>query len=319
MNEAKGTLLVTGATGFLGSEVVRLASSSGWQVRALVRGEAHAFGEDVEIVRGTVDDTASLTRACVLHAAGLAHVFGPAAKDFARFLAVNAAGTENVVRAAVALQVPRVAVVSSVAVYGQHGGQVPDETFPCRPEGAYAESKFLGEQRALERAAGSEVRLSILRMPTLYGEGDRGNVARLIAALEKGRFAWAGDGSNRKSLIYKEDAARACLTAAEQGPMGMAIFNVPAHTPTMREIVNTICSELGKRPPHLSIPAGALRIAVKAARFLGDRGKLEERLEKFLRDDVYDSSGFQGAFGHPALRPLEEGFRREIASMRSRA
>ena len=57
--------------------------------------------------------------------------------------------------------------------------------------------------------------LTILRLATLYGEGDPGNVGRLMRTLDRGRFLWIGDGSNRESLLYRGDAARACMAVAE--------------------------------------------------------------------------------------------------------
>ena len=70
--------------------------------------------------------------------------------------------------------------------------------------------------------------LTILRLATLYGEGDPGNVGRLIRTLDRGRFLWIGDGSNRESLLYKGDAARACMAVAERPASGINIYNVSA-------------------------------------------------------------------------------------------
>lgn len=74
-------LMVTGASGFLGSEIVRLAHSSGWRVRAFDR-DRRIQPDGVEIAKGDIADREVLRRACkgasaIIHAAGLAHVFGP--------------------------------------------------------------------------------------------------------------------------------------------------------------------------------------------------------------------------------------------------
>ena len=84
-----------------------------------------------------------------------------------------------------------------------------DENTPCNPVGPYALSKYNAELRAIEIARVSGMALAILRLATLYGEGNPGNVGRLMRALDRGRFLWIGDGSNRKSLLYRGDAARA--------------------------------------------------------------------------------------------------------------
>ena len=67
------------------------------------------------------------------------------------------------------------------------------------------------------------VDLTILRMATLYGEGDPGNVARLMRAIDLGRFIWIGNGMNRKSLLHKEDAARASLEVAKTPASGIQV------------------------------------------------------------------------------------------------
>ena len=73
--------------------------------------------------------------------------------------------------------------------------------------------------------------LTILRLATLYGEGDPGNVGRLMRKLDRGRFLWIGDGSNRKSLLYKGDAARACMAVAERPASGITISSTFLHLP----------------------------------------------------------------------------------------
>ena len=66
--------------------------------------------------------------------------------------------------------------------------------------------------------------LTILRLATLYGEGDPGNVGRLMRTLDRERFLWIGNRRNRKSLLYKGDAARACMAVAERPASGINIY-----------------------------------------------------------------------------------------------
>jgi len=309
-------ILITGASGFLGSEILRLALASGWKVRALVRSWENE-GKDVEIVCGDITDLDVVRRACenvsaVVHTAGLAHVFRPRKKDLARLLRVNENGTATVARAAVELGVPKVVVTSSVSVYGVYTGSECDETEPCHPQSYYAMSKLLAEQRAMELMANSQCSLGILRLATIYGEGDRGNVSKLISALDKRRFIWPGDGLNRKSLIYKEDAARACLRALEDVNPGVNIFNVSAQPVTMREIVLAVCQALGRPVPHLVIPTASLKAVTTIARTLGDPGQLGRRLEKFIRDDVYSNAKFTNTFNFFPITPLIDGISKEV-------
>jgi len=314
--------MVTGASGFLGSEIVRLARTAGWRVRALVRNPRKQV-EGIEIIQGDIADSLVLRRACegvsaIVHAAGLAHVFGPEAKDPTRFNAVNEAGTGNVVDAALESGVPHIVLVSSVSVYGSYSGAKCNETVPCHPQGPYAISKWRGELKATERITRGRGSLTILRFATIYGEGDRGNVAKLIGALDRGRFIWPGSGLNQKSLIYKEDAARACLRALEYTVSGTEIFNVSAQSATMREIVSAICQALGRPIPRLGIPSVLLKAAEAMSRRMGDPGQLGQRLQKFIHDDVYDGSKFEATFDFWPAISLSEGMRREVNFLRAR-
>lgn len=316
MTPLSSTILITGASGFLGSEILKLALASGWKVRALVRSWENK-GKDVEVIQGDITDPDVVRKACenvsaVVHAAGLAHVFRPRETDLDRFLRVNEMGTANVARAAVELGVPKVVVTSSVSVYGVYSSAECDETEPCHPQSHYAMSKLLGEQRAIELMKNSQCSLGILRLATIYGEGDRGNVSKLISALDKRRFIWLGDGLNRKSLIYKEDAARACLCALEDINPGVNIFNISAQPVTMREIVLAICEALGRPVPHFVIPAACLRAATTIARTLGDPWQFCRRLEKFIQDDVYSSAKFANTFNFFPVTSLIDGICKEV-------
>ena len=218
---------------------------------------------------------------------------------------------------AVEAGVPHAVLVSSVAVYGSSAGTQCDETVPCHPKGPYAISKWQGELRAIERAAKGKMSLTILRFATIYGEGDRGNVAKLIGALDRGRFIWPGSGQNQKSLIYKEDAARACLATLGRSVSGAEVFNVTALPVTMREVVSTICQALGRPIPRLRVPSAFITAAWAMSRCIGDPGQLGQRLKKFIHDDVYDGSKFEATFDFCPAVSLAEGMRREVNFLRT--
>jgi nucleoside-diphosphate-sugar epimerase len=160
--------------------------------------------------------------------------------------------------------------------------------------------------------------LVILRFATIYGEGDRGNVSKLIDALDRGRFVWPGSGENQKSLIYKQDAARACIRALEHQSAGIDIFNVSAPPTTMKEIVEAACQALGRRVPRIGIPLPLLKTAGAICRTIGDPGYLDQKLRKFIHDDVYSSDKFEAAFAFSVAVSLAEGMRREVECLKGR-
>jgi len=205
-------------------------------------------------------------------------------------------------------------VISSVSVYGPYTQGIYDENTPCNPVGPYAVSKHNAELRAIQIARESGMALTILRLATLYGEGDPGNVGRLMRALDRGRFFWIGDGSNRKSLLYKGDAAHACMAVAERHASGINIYNVSAPACTMRDIVDGLAKALGKKPLPFRIPASIAMSASKVLSWFPYKrlSGLHATIQKWLAEDVYDTRRFEEAYGFQTKTSLEDGLKREV-------
>lgn len=285
-------LLLTGAGGFVGAAVHGEALRRGLTVRAPSRPE-------VDILRPETLAPAMEGVTTVIHAAGAAHAFQRTPATDAWLLRTNVDGTRNVVAAAREAGVAHVVLVSSVAVHGD-------------PSDAYARSKTAGERAAEEEAAGA-LTLTTLRLATVYGEGDPGNVLRLVRAIDRHRFVWIGRGENHKSLIHRDDAAAAIVTAAAARAGGA--FDVAAPPVTMREVVTTIARTLGRWVPRL--PVGR-ETALFAAR-LFRAAALERTLAKWYADDAYDAAPFCRRFGFTPAVGFAEGIAREIAWYRRSA
>ena len=316
-------VLVTGGSGFFGAAIVRATQKAGYEVVSIDR-QLNTLHEGVRIVVADIANLPVLKNAfkgafAVIHAAGLAHVFGPDAKRADLFEAINERGSDTVMDAALSAGVQKIVLVSSVSVYGQYGGTCCDETQLCSPRGAYALSKWRAELRSTHRVGSGPASLSILRFATIYGEGDRGNIARLILALKRGRFIWPGAGLNSKSLIYKDDAAQACVLALEDLRPGVNIFNVSTSVATMQEIVRSICDALGRPVPQLRIPENLVRLLLATCRRANRAGQITSALEKFIHDDVYSAKKYQEAFGFQPSVSLSEGIQREVADLYTRA
>jgi nucleoside-diphosphate-sugar epimerase len=243
----------------------------------------------------------------VIHAAGLAHRRGAAAHDAAEFERVNVRGTETVARAAAAAECRRLILVSSVSVYGG-GSPAKSESSPCRPASPYACSKLAGEEIAAAVAENAGMEFAALRMATLYGPGDPGNVGRLFDAVARRRFVWIGDGSNAKSLVHVDDAANACVGAARREPWpGSGAYNVSTPPASMRHIVASMAAACGRRPPTLRAPAWLVRRLAA--------GAWREALDKWLADDIYDGSLFSARFHWWPMMSLHEGLNRQAIAL----
>ncbi|MBP7528035.1 MAG: NAD-dependent epimerase/dehydratase family protein [Syntrophorhabdaceae bacterium] len=302
-------VLITGANGFLGSTVVRRALDSEIPFCATDLHELPRIPGTTYVRSDILSAPGPLPKGLtsVVHTAGLAHIFDSTQAQNAPFHSVNVTGTVNVLEAAVQAGVEHFVLVSSVSVYGPFTEGIYDEDVVCSPVGPYASSKYEAEQRAQEIAGKAGMALTILRLATLYGENDPGNVGRLVRSLDRGRFIWIGTGTNRKSLLYKGDAARACLMVASRPASGVKVYNVSAPPCTMREIVDGIGAALGKRPFPVVVPAA---LALFLSGMLSSN--LHKTIEKWLSEDIYDTSRFNEAFGFQTMTSLREGLRLEV-------
>jgi nucleoside-diphosphate-sugar epimerase len=292
-------VLVTGANGFVGRSIVSELSKGADELILLdriVSREAERPG--VKFVEADISRPIDPTGLdignidMVIHAAGLAHQFGPVSRE--TFWKVNVDGTANVAGLAAESGARHMVLISSVSVYGkpEEGISLRAEDAECKPEGPYAESKFESEKIASQISEKKGLPLTILRLATVIGEGDRGNVARLIRAIDKKTFIWIGKGENRKSLVHKDDVARACIAAMNCDHTGMRIYNVSAQPLTMKEIVSSIAESLKKKEPRIAIPPALLRAGFRMNSATLGVEKIERisgTLEKWLSDDSYSA------------------------------
>ncbi|HEV7645455.1 MAG TPA: NAD(P)-dependent oxidoreductase [Pyrinomonadaceae bacterium] len=317
-------ILVTGGTGFVGKAIVSELAKGGHDIYTCAKSTQpqlpelpNYFSVDISSRESVEESAGKLTAIdCVIHSAGLAHQF-KAPKDPQAFTRINVEGTRNIAQMAADKEIKNFVLVSSISVYGDGKPNPTDEDYPCRPTGSYAVSKYEAELAAREVCEANNIALTILRLATVYGEGDVGNVLRLIKLIDSGKFFWTGKGENGKSLIFSEDAARACRIAAEKQLPGINIYNVTDTPHTMREIVAEIARQLGKKIPGIIIPAALIKSALGAAGILPVVGKrargLAETLKKWRSDDVLAGGKIERELNFSAETPLAEGIKKEVA------
>lgn len=316
--------LITGATGFLGSEIARQFDAHGVDIVTTGRAKRAALPgyRSCDLTRS--DDLESLVTGigCIVHAAGLAHLFKSPEENHPSFFDVNVSATENLAMAAANASVDHFVHISSVSVYGGWDPGLVTEESACHPMDEYARTKYEAERRLISLARRNGMQLTILRLATIYGEGDPGNVARLIRAIDQGGIFWVGRGENRKTLIHREDAARAIMVAAQRPDSPrIEVFNVAAPAIRMRELVETLASATGKKIPRAGIPKAFIEPPLRLAHLLfPGNARFTKRLiifQKFLRNEAIDGRKFTRVFDFGPFVDPAEGLRREVAWFRS--
>ena len=324
-------ILILGASGFLGRAISAEFAEGGSEVFTASRGQAansdgrRHFQIDVA-ERETLKRIENLRAVdTVIHAAGLAHRFGRTDAD--AFERVNALGTENAAQTAAQMGVRHFIYISTVAVYGNANRNAANrspvnEAAICQPRGAYAASKYAGEAAARRICGENGIDLTVLRPATIVGEGDPGNLTRLIRLVDKNRFVWVGAGDNLKTLIYKKDVARAVRLAANTSTGGapLRIYNVAAQPIRMREIVSEISNVLGKKIPNVSLPGKLAVETLEAAWRLSGSNKLErlaDTARKWISDENFCALKIRSELGFEPLTTAREAVGRQAEFYKS--
>ena len=261
MND-KDKVLVTGASGFVGSAVARCLIEAGFSVRALVRNKsprAHLSGLDLDFCEGDLRDRQSLERAL----AGMRYVFHVAAdyrlwaRDPSEIFAANVEGTGNLMEEALRTGAERVIYTSSVATLGLRAdGTAADESVPLNEEqgiGAYKRSKIAAERLVEAMVAERKLPAVIVNPSTPIGPRDvrPTPTGRIIVEAAKGRIpAFVDTGLN---LVHVDDVADGHLAALRYGKIGQR-YILGGQNVLFSQMLADVAGLVGRRPPRIRLP-----------------------------------------------------------------
>jgi dihydroflavonol-4-reductase len=261
MSLSPGLCLVTGATGFVGSALVRALLGAGLGVRVLARPNSdrrNLADLSVEVVEGSLEDAPSLARAV----AGCRYLFHVAADyrlwvtDPAPMFRANVEGTRVLMSAALDASVDRVVYTSSVATLGLVPDGSADEETPSNAEdmiGPYKRSKFQAEEVVRDLVTRRGLPAVIVNPSTPVGPRDRRPTPTGRLILEAARGHMPGYVETGLNIVHVDDVAAGHLVAAAMGRVGER-YILGGENMSLEEIIAEAARATGVQPPRLRVP-----------------------------------------------------------------
>lgn len=326
-NNRRPTILVTGATGFLGGALTRTLLLHGYRVRALGRNphrhaQLQALGADTRWV--DLRNRSAVQNACVgvdavVHAGALSSLWGRA-RDFH---AINVEGTRHVVDGCVAHRIRRLVHISSPSVVFDGRDQsnaTEDVAYPRRFTSVYAATKKRAED-VVRAAARQGLETVTLRPKAMFGPGDTALLPRLIRAAAAGRLAQIGNGENRVDLTYVENVVHAILLSLESPSAPGRTYTITnAEHPKLWDVVRRVLAHQRMNRTLRTVP---IPLALVAASLLEARARFDGREPALTRYSVlvlartqtYDISAARRDLGYEPIIGVDDGLERSLHAM----
>ena len=263
-------ILITGATGFIGSQLSETLANSGHEVRCTARSLAPNSSTAREVVTcdlESADNLDHLTMGCdaMIHLAGRAHVMSddPATSESLYFSA-NVAVTKKLAESAARTGVKRMILMSSVKVNGE--STTIDSPFTPRdtpnPQDPYGKSKTQAEQALWNVASTSGLEGVVIRPPLVYGPGVRANFASLIGIVNRGLPLPLASIHNKRSFVSIDNLID-CITTTLQSlnAAGQTFLVSDGNDLSTPQLIRSIASALHKSPNLIPFPTALLKLA----------------------------------------------------------
>ncbi len=309
------TILITGASGFVGNALRSKFQNSGISYITALRRFCNNQNEFKNIVIGEISSQTNWKSAldnvkCVIHLAARVHVMKEISlSPLAEFRRINVEGTRNLAQQAVEAGVKRFIYLSSIKVNGE---STPPNTYfssndSVNPQDPYGISKWEAEQALHQISAGTGLEVVIIRPPLIYGPNSKGNFASMLKWLRRGVPLPFGNINNQRSLVSLENLCDLILQCTVHPAAAGQTFMVSDNDDlSTTELLTRTASAMGIKPNLFNVPQKLLELSTT---LLG-QSDLSQRLFGSLQVDI---SKTRDMLNWKPLISVDEGLKRAVS------
>lgn len=337
------TVLVAGATGFIGRHLVNGLYSQNTKVLALARNAANVAGlavndqvvgivrdltqagsladvlRDVDVVYHLASEGEGSKVTRVLSSSTRKHVNAEDSRD-----SVSIRGTRKLLDAAVTMGVKEFIFFSSVKAMGEADSTCQDENANASPVSVYGQVKLEAEGLVLDAGKRHpELHVCILRLPLVYGLDNNGNIPQMIAAVDRRLCPPLPEIWNKRSMVHVSDVVQAALLATgNPAANGQVYIVTDGQVYSSRELYVKICQALGRRIPSWCLSVSLWRGLAKVGDLIGwMQGQPfvfdSKALQKLFGSAWYSSDKITRELGYRPTRTLDDGIKEMVAAYRA--
>jgi dihydroflavonol-4-reductase len=319
-------IAITGATGFLGSNLTKSLQLAGHTIHALVRDEQKMIGliEPDYFVVGDINDHEALTKLftgvdAVIHTVSNFRVVKGADESYYK---TNQAGTKSALKIARDCGVKRFVHTSTIGVHGDVKHTPAKENSPLNPGDLYQSTKLLAEEACHKYAEEGAMEIIIVRPTSQYGPGDF-RMLKMFRMIKNQRFLLIGPCREYFHAVYIDDLVRGYQRILDTKDLNGQIFFIGGERYlSLREYIHTAARALGVKKPYIQIPYWPMYFAgwlcEVVCKPLGIEPPLHRRRIKFFKNNrAFNISKAKRVLGYAAQVELDEGMRRTVDWYRS--
>ncbi len=307
-------LLITGATGFIGSHLLPILRAQDYQITATSRREISLDKikmVQIEQIDGLTDWSYPLSGVeVVIHLAARAHILKDTAADReAEFFQVNTQGTINLVKQAITAGVKHFILISSIGAMATLSPEKLNERSSSHPDTPYGRSKKAAEEGLIELANQSTMNWTILRPTLVYGPGNPGNMERLIKLVKLGLPLPLGGIKNQRSFLYVGNLVEAIAVIINNPKAFGEIFLLSdGQDVSTPELIGYIAKYLGKPCQLFPVPSTLL----SGLGWIGKTIFNQTAIERLIGSLAVDNQYIQSTLDWSIPYTLEQGLERTL-------